>query len=125
MRILEEVEFRQEAVKVCSPSVELGDATLELSGPCEPVWSFAHGLRDRGRKPPWSVDLFSYVHLGSPGLKLSVLQGHAEEAQGAGGGTTPSMGLLCELVHCGQRRCFFGGPPHNKNAHVGVMGQVV
>ena len=104
MRILEEIEFRKEAMNVRSPSIKLGDATLELSGPCEPVWSFAHGLGDRGRKPPWSVDLFSYVHLGSPGLKLSVLQGHAEEAQGAGRGATPGTSLLCKLIHSGQRR---------------------
>ena len=111
-------------MKVCPPSVKLGDATLKLSGPCQPMWGFAHGLGDWGREPPWSIELLSYVHLGSPGLKLSVLQSHAEESQRAGGGTTPSMSLLCELVHCGQRRGFFGGSPHNKYTHVRVISQV-
>ena len=124
MRVLKGIEFRKETVKVRSPSVELGDAALELSGPCEPVRGFTHGFRDRGREPPWSIDLFSYIHLGSPGLKLSILQGHAEEAQGAGGGATPGASLLCELVHCGQRRSFFGGSPHYNDAHVRVVVQV-
>ena len=124
MRILEGIEFRKEAMKVCSPSIKLGDAPLELSGPCQPVWGFAHGLGDWGRKSPRSVELFSYVYLGSPGLELCVLQGHAEEAQGAGGGAPPSTSLLCELIHSGQRRCFFGGTPHYEYAHVGVICQV-
>ena len=97
---------------------------MELSGPCKPVWGFAHGLRDWGRKPPWSVCLFSYVNLGSPGLELSVLQGHAEELQGAGGGMAPSTSLLCKLVHCGQGRGFFGGSPYYEYAHVGIIGQI-
>ena len=83
-----------------------------------------HGLRDRGRKPPWSVDLFSHINLGSPGLKLSILQGHAEETQGAGGGATPSTSLLCKLIHSGQRRCFFGRSPHDEDTHVRIIGQV-
>ena len=28
VRVLKDIEFRQETVKVCSPSIELGDATL-------------------------------------------------------------------------------------------------
>ena len=81
VRVLKNIEFRQEAMKVCSPGIELGDATLELSRPCKPVWGFMHRLRNRGREPSWSVMLFSHVYLGSPGLELSVLQGHAEESQ--------------------------------------------
>ena len=89
------------------------------------MWGFAHRFRDRGREPPRSINLFSYVHLGSPSLKLSVLQGHAEKAQGAGGGATPSASLLCKLINCGQRRSFFGRSPHYKYAHVGIVCQVI
>ena len=92
---------------MCSSSIKLGDATLELSGPCKPIGGFVHGLRDRGREVSQSVRLFSYIHLGAPGLKLSVLQDLAEEPQGAGGGATPGASLLRELVHCGQGRSFF------------------
>ena len=73
MRVLKDIEFRKETVKVRSPSVKLGDATLKLSRPCQPMRGFAHGLRDWGREPPWPVCLFRYVDLGSPGLKLGVL----------------------------------------------------
>ena len=45
MRVLKDIEFRKETMEVCPPSVELGDAALKLSGPCEPVRGFAHGLR--------------------------------------------------------------------------------
>ena len=59
MRILKDIEFCKETIEVCPPSVELGDMALKLSGPCKPVWGFAHGLRDQGREPPRSISLFS------------------------------------------------------------------
>ena len=81
MRVLKNIEFRKETVKVCSPGIKLGDATLKLSRPCQPMRGFAHGLRDWGRKPPGSIGLFSYGHLGTRDLELSILQGHSEESQ--------------------------------------------